>query len=37
VLLDKVTHDRCEFLEATLLAAQGKHLQAEDAGGVFCL
>src|SRR5262245_66531095 len=37
VLLDEVAHDGFEFLEAALLAAQGKHLQAKDAGGVFRL
>jgi hypothetical protein len=38
VLLDEVAHDRCEFLEAALLAAQGKHLQSKDASGIFrCL
>ena len=37
VLLNKVAHDGFEFLEAALLAAQGKHLQAKDAGSVFRL
>ncbi len=37
MLLDKVPHGGFQFLEASLLPAQGKHLQPKNAGDVFRL